>query len=864
MSLPYDPRQSRDVLGTRSNLNRHLVRGISNYISETLANSTASNYNTDQFGPNHRIIYDGVAEIFAKIIIDLTDLEGDSSISDLRSEFLATKITSLVFEQEDTPITSDDYTLKQIILDTTKALVQGSESSVILDLLTKSAGGSEVEITQLSNHLISVTTSLLGYTNQGGSDYHRHLVLAPKTGYGSTLAPVGYRWGDELHQHDIVNGVVQEANGHTHTVDFGLPPQIINLQSNLRKLLKTTKPAHIKVGDISSVLGESISQPSDQMGIFNSDGHGGYTESFGTDFHFSLGNSYQENMRGARIGTYESVVYGYASGKSVRVFRSLVRKADRIQTRVETTDVNGDMVYEFQQYRQVIDLTEIRPEEGTYTYSFPRFSKTGIGAIDSAGYFTDLGVAGSIGVAFNDLPYLGDGEIVLLDGSAYFIEVRGRRKYYVRALELTLDNIGLTTGSVEVDFLEYSWTTRPPRKRVVKHILESSDVTPPKVVFKINLPIRKAYKGLPTISSDIVSLDGYSIFEYVPLTNQITIYGSIPVGTELSFLVPYGEGDYFNFSELNSQSFVLNAPRRATQETGAFSRTIYDTRINTYAGTQRGTFYGDKPNVGLFSTTPVTPQNTKYFSLKTEIARTHGLNNQYLGLGKFYLNRSDSIQSIPADRVSSFAVGRATVNNNKVPLYSFGFFPRDILEVSLISIEDGIETSTEIDYTLSKGVVYFEGLDNGSIIELQAISVKPLVSGLDWSSGSLILSEGQVPFDLFETGTLTTPSAEEIMSNPQGRILNTGEVDQDRKINQKVTTQIEGQAGEQVFYDDEVTRLELSGARYQNTNSVTQDRDRLYAPSLILNSSTSLVGEETQLVQSRNVVKDFVTFEFLQ
>jgi hypothetical protein len=255
----------------------------------------------------------------------------------LRSEFLATKITSLVFEDEDTPIASDDYTLKQIILDTTKALVQGSDSSVILNLLTKSAGGSEVEITQVSNHLISVTTSLLGYTSQGGSDSHRHLVLAPKTGYGSTLAPVGYRWGDELHQHDIVNGVVQEANGHTHTVDFGLPPQIINLQSNLRKLLKTTKPAHIKVGDISSVLGESISPPSIQSGVFNSDGQGGYTENFGTDFHFSLGNSYQENMR-KRGRVLTRVVYGYASGKSVRVFRSLVRKADRIQTRVETTE----------------------------------------------------------------------------------------------------------------------------------------------------------------------------------------------------------------------------------------------------------------------------------------------------------------------------------------------------------------------------------------------------------------------------------------------------------------------------------------------------------------------------------------------
>mgnify|MGYP001259998348 FL=1 len=137
MSLPYDLRESRDVVGTRSTLNRLLVRSISNSISETLASGTASNYNTEQFGPNHRIIYDGVAEIFAKVILDITDLKDDSSISDLRAEFLTTKITSLIFEEEETPVALDDYTLKQIILDTTKALVQGSEEIVISDLLTK-------------------------------------------------------------------------------------------------------------------------------------------------------------------------------------------------------------------------------------------------------------------------------------------------------------------------------------------------------------------------------------------------------------------------------------------------------------------------------------------------------------------------------------------------------------------------------------------------------------------------------------------------------------------------------------------------------------------------------------------------------
>mgnify|MGYP001174368157 CR=1 FL=1 len=868
MSLPYDLRESRDVLGTRSTLNRLLVRSLSNSISETLASGTASNYNTEQFGPNHRIIYDGVAEVFAKVILDITDLEDDSSISDLRAEFLTTKITSLVFEEEDTPVASDDYTLKQIILDTTKALVQGSEETVISELLTKSAGGSEVEITQVSNHLISVSTALLGYTSTGGSDSHRHLVLAPKTGVGSTLHPIGYRWGDELHQHEIINGVVQEANGHTHTVEFGLPPQIINLQNNLRKLLNTTKPAHIKVGEVSSIIGENISTPTTSTGVYSPDGLGGFTESFGSDLHFSLGYSLQENMRKARAGNYESLIYGYASAKYVRVYRSLVNKADRLLTRVESTNGNGDIVYNFQQYRRVQDLTEVRPETGSYNWSLPRLGETGTGTVNALGYFTaDIGNA--------NLPFVGEGELILLEGSAFFVEVRARNVFYLRALEMTLDNVGSTSGLVEVLFLDYTWVSSRKRNRLISHIVQNdpADVV---TTAKIKAPIRKSFMGFPTTKNDIQSVEGHTITSYNPLTNEVLLGSLIANGTEINFLVPYGEGDVFSFTDLNSQTFVLNAPRRVRQETGALgARTILDSKVESYAGVQRGSFYGDKPSVGLFSTQIVTPLNSSYFSLQTGVKRTHGLGNKNLILGKpldpslrevgessnpslFYLNRSDQVQSIPSDRVSSFAVGRATVSNNQVPLYQFGFFPRDILSVKTV-ISD---TKTEIDYTVEKGVLFTSGIENGTTIELEAISLTPLKSGQGWSSGNLILSEGQVPFDLFELGS-AEPSVEEIMSNPQGRILRSGESDQDRKTNQNVSVQSEGQAGEQVFYDDDLTRLSLSGASYQNTNSVAQDRDRVYAPSLILNSSSSLVGGETQLVQSRNVIKDFVVFEFI-
>lgn len=265
MKVSYDERSVKDPLGTSSTETRRFTKSLTQKISSSLALGTSSNYNSEQYGPNHKIIYDGVSELFARMIVDIVDLDDDGSYSDLRVEFLTSKITSMIFDEENTPTAEDDLSLRNIIFSTLEALVKGSSEKAILDLLISSANGSKVEVAQKSNHVVNVLTSVLSYTSF--SEGHRHLVFAPESGLGSTLSPIGLSWGDALHQHDIIDGEVQPFTNsagvsHTHEIDYGLPAQVIRLQSNIRKLLETTKPAHIKTGSVSSLLGESITPPS--------------------------------------------------------------------------------------------------------------------------------------------------------------------------------------------------------------------------------------------------------------------------------------------------------------------------------------------------------------------------------------------------------------------------------------------------------------------------------------------------------------------------------------------------------------------------------------------------------------------------
>ena len=879
MKVSYDERSVKDPLGTSSTETRRFTKSLTQKISSSLALGTSSNYNSEQYGPNHKIIYDGVSELFARMIVDIVDLDDDGSYSDLRVEFLTSKITSMIFDEENTPTAEDDLSLRNIIFSTLEALVKGSSEKAILDLLISSANGSKVEVAQKSNHVVNVLTSVLSYTSF--SEGHRHLVFAPESGLGSTLSPIGLSWGDALHQHDIIDGEVQPFTNsagvsHTHEIDYGLPAQVIRLQSNIRKLLETTKPAHIKTGSVSSLLGESITPPSTETITYRKNITSGpafiigpytpYTEISSEDDYSSVdalqdfaplaltyGVSLQENMRKARGGTYENVVFGYGVAKKVRVFKALLSPSDRLLSRsVSYSGVVGQGVTH--QTRRVVSVEEIRPEDGSYSWSIPRFSETGTGTLTN-GYFTND--AGNSALSF-----LGEGELILLDGAAFFVEIRAKNVFYIRVLEAETDNVSDTDGFLEITFRDYTWVSAPLKYRTAQGLVKND---PADVVTSVvlRMPLKKVHKGMPVTKDYLESVEGYGIDSYDPLTNLVTLDTLVADGTYLNFRVPYGEGDTFSFTELNSTAFVLNKGRkRATLEVGS-TKDFYDLRSTKGLNTT-----SNLPSIGLYPAQPTSPRTRELFSLKTSFKRTHGLNNRSLKLGSMVLNRSDRIQRVDGNRVTDFARGNALVSKGRVPLYAFGFLPDHIISITLLS--DGSEIT---DYSVSKGVLYIEGLDE-VYVRLEAISTTPISSGQSWNKGSETLSEGQVPFIdahlLYFQPTpfnpLSHPSVEELMSNPQGRRLHEGlgNGDKARTIQTNITERFEGVSGEEQFYSDDLTEINLQGSPFNTPMPTLVDKERPYAPDLVLNSATSLTGDSTRLPQSLGVVRDYVAVLSIQ
>ena len=873
MRVFYDDRAVKDPLGVSSTQTRRFTKILTQKISASLALGTASNYNSDQYGANHKIIYDGVAEAFAKILLDIADLDDDGGYSDLRVEFLSSKMTSLIFEEENTPEAEDDFTFKSLLVSTVEALVKGSSEGAILDLLSSSADGSRVEIGQPSNHVISVLTSVLSYTSF--SEGHRHLVFAPDKGLGSTLSPLGLSWGDALHQHEIIDGVVQPFTNdagvsHTHEIAYGLPSQVVRLQSNIRKLLNTTKPAHIKIGQVTSLLGEGVTPPSLQTITYrrnnpestpaeytqiSSEDDYSSVDSFGDFAPLALtyGVSLQENMRKARGGTYENVIYGYAVSKKVRFFRALLAESDTILSRSVGYDgvVGAGVSW---QNRRVVGLEEIRPEDGSYSWSAPRFSESGICSVTN-GYFTHSG-------GNSALSFLGEGELILLDGSAFFVEVRARNVFYLRALEVSLDNIANTDGFIEATLKSYTWVSAPLKYRTAQ-VLVKNDPADVVTSVTIRMSLKKVYKGMPITKDNLESVEGYGITAYSPLSNLVVLDTLVVDGTYINFRVPYGEGDTFSFTELNSTSFVLNKGRKRASLEVDSNRGFYDLRLNKGLNTK-----SNLPSLGLYPALPTSPKTRALFSLKTSFKRTHGLNNTSVKLGKMMLNRSDRVQRVSDSSVTDYARGNALVIKGKVPLYAFGFFPDHIISLTLLS--DGSEIT---DYKVSKGVLYLEGLD-GVLVRLEAISTIPLSPNQSWNKGVETLSEGQVPFidahllyfNATPANPLAHPSAEELMNNPEGRRIEEGAEsgDSPRTIQTNRSEVTRGISGEEEFYSDDLTDVSVSGSPFNTPMPVLLDKERPYAPDLVLNSTSSLIGDSTRLPQSLGVVRDYLVVLSIQ
>ena len=109
MVYDFDPRTNRENLNSKSYPRRLLEDIITNKIVDSMSFGTASNYLTRSYGPNHRVIYEGVGRLLAGLLVDTLDNLEDVEYSQLRAEFIATRLMYLVFPDEDSVPVGDTH-----------------------------------------------------------------------------------------------------------------------------------------------------------------------------------------------------------------------------------------------------------------------------------------------------------------------------------------------------------------------------------------------------------------------------------------------------------------------------------------------------------------------------------------------------------------------------------------------------------------------------------------------------------------------------------------------------------------------------------------------------------------------------------
>lgn len=824
MTLPYDLRNTRDPLGAATTRKRRLLELVKQEVVSSMAEGTASNYYTKQYGSNHRIFYEGVAGIVGALLIESIELSDDSQFSKVRSEFLGRKVLDHVFvEEADIPLVASEEALKSLLVSTILTLLNGSKEEGILQLLSQVVEEASIEVTQIDNHLIGLLIKSFVFTSEEAG--HKHLVVESKAqGLTSTTSPISWSWGDDLHQHDIIDGVVQEAQGHTHTIQFQVPQDVVTIQQNILKLLAVTKPAHIKIGRVSNLASESITKPSENS-VTYSRSEEGFQESLSEEggLVFSLGASFQENMRRSRQGVYEKIILGYAKGRKIRFRSTLLEIRDRVRTSV---------------IRRVTSYVEVTPTDGEYEFYFLRLGETRTYTISNQRIEeTDR--------------FFGDGEIVVLsqggvEKGAYFLEILSRTICRVSAYEATFDAVSSETGLVECELLEYSWNNRTPKYREIYGVVESQEGTTS--TFKLNAPIQKVYQGLPLLKSMLISIDEYELVSYDAISNTLVVSAVLAVGESALFRVPFGEGDIFNFSELNNTAFVLNNFRSVYSHPNLSGR---GSSTHTY---RRNVALADKPANGLYPVSQIKPLIKQESSLETSISQGGSLNEAGFTLGgKLRLNQSLPIAPLPRLNIKDYAIGVSLIQDHKTPLHTFGFLPSQI-----ISIVD-LTTNLELTFSLRDNVLYFsEEIPDGRQIRLTGISEQPLGKQKTWARSESTLSEGQVSFYSPIDASTYVSSVEKVMSNPQGRKLLSTDVDEPRKNSYQRNVTTTGQLGEEVFAEDDLLSLNIESVPFiMDIEILTKSREP-YKTGLILNDTRSKLGSRIALNFSRNVLLESV------
>jgi len=815
MKFLEDLRQSKDPLGFSSVETHKFVDYLVEQVTLNLANATASNYNFKNYGSNQRIIFEAVAKIIAEIFLDISDLQDDASFSEIRPEFISVKLLDLIFEDANIPNIADTENLRNLCSEVIHSLLLGSTENSIVKALESTKDGDLIELRRVSQHITSVFSSTIRYTGNPQDDTtlkHRHLVSARSNGLGSTSAPIGQNWGDDLHYHEVVNGVVQPYEGHTHSVELGISTDTLNEQENLRKVLKTTKPAHIKIGEISSVLEEIITKPSNSTINYESPSKDIIAPITEEDFIFSLGMSHQENMRKVRTGTWENTLIGYYKERKIRITETLIDILDRVS-------IGGKR-------RKISIISNLLiPSDGVAVEAqILRQDRT-----------VNIDITNGI-ISVDET--IGDNEIYVIAGEAFFAQRRARGVALLKAIELDLDSpVDVATGLQEITFLEYTWKTTPLKKRSITVKVKGNGGF---FYSELNAPQRRRYKGLPLLKEDFTVDGQYTLLEYYPYfksiagSNKISLKfasNNLTEGQEIEVFTPLGEDDLINFVDLNSELFVLNSAR-SCRRSKAQENTSQAIRLRSNAKSS--------PTIGLLPTLPVEPENTEIFKAEGVMQGSVGLNTVAQTLPEkdpnsnnfrnsnlnFTLNKLNSV-STNISEVRDYAVKSTKIKSNFISFYELGFKPDHIIHVK--------DSSGNLyDSEIMVNGISFKDLSEDIEVEIKTISKHPY-NRSDWSKGD-ILSEGQVPFEIpYKPLERKTYTPYEQMRNPTGREQDT-EFDSDNQRLDLYTKEIKqkGIEAEEIFFEDDWTRIEITGQPYFRPIKAVKDIRRTIRPSLFL------------------------------
>jgi hypothetical protein len=791
MIFDYDPRLNREGTDTRSSSRRLLEDILTEQIVTTMASGTASNYLTQAYGSNHRILMEGVARLLSSILVDSVDNIDDMELSQLRAEFLSTRLLYVLFLDESTaPQTTQTGELLELLLSVYAGLLEGATKTSIdqtLNGITNSNVTSEV-----NGYIAQIRTSILATTEfntDGVIPEHKHYAFAPATGLGSTLKPLDYRWGDDLHTHEIIDGVVQphtnsEGVSHTHEVYFGLPQDILRLQHNLRQVFEVIKPAHIKTGSVSSIL-----QEVDRIAPNETDSIDGLDS-----ISLGLGSLYQEDMRKARVGVWEDTFYGYVNGNEVRLFRTNLNTTDELIARwVE------DGVYYTQRLRVISVNESLPPDVSQAGESF-----TFIRSVGETTFSSDFTLTNGILSVEPTQTYVGDGEPLLLstDSKVYFPTLLGGTTR-LAAQVVRVDSKVAQQGIVLFTRQSSPWRvsedfTREPLTFVNE---TAGDIQLPSYFTDL---IRKSYRLLPIVGSDLnveVTRAGtpLNIGDIFYDADQGTLSSdgvAFQVGDVVSLTYPVTKSEIKVLSELNDTQFTLNASR-PTRSVSLSGRGEPNNNLAVLTNPM---------SYVLNTATPVSPYSTEekrstYSVSSSDIIHTK---NQVLNSG-FTLNNASLGQDIDPSNVSGPAVAIVSTSYSLILYTELGFFPSYISSI----VDDQGNSYT---FSIQEQGVLVKDLSGHTTLTITALSTTPLTYEGSWFKGET-LAEGQAFLQYTDVDVLPNISEstpEELIENPLGLDVN-GE-DADRRIYAKRQLSSTGVRGELSFFEDSFSSLSISGS----------------------------------------------------